>query len=282
MALAFDVHEMAKLLDALYILSAQRATVINLRGETIIGAGKDCDFCHQICETPEGRRDCFISDTTALAHAAKCNDVAYSYRCHAGLCEILIPIRYNNKLIAALMLGQFLDDSSVDEQWEYVKNVCSGRFDITSLQHAFFKLPRITKKEIDAYTQIVTTFSTYIQLKSFIEEKSNDIIMQLNNYIKAYYHEDISLRQICMELGISKSALCKTVKTELDCSVMQLIRKYRMEEAARLLSSTSLPIAQIAYQVGYSDSNYFSRRFLSFYGISPKKYRDRHLKTINK
>ena len=46
-----------------------------------------------------------------------------------------------------------------------------------------------------------------------------------------------------------------------------------MEHARDLLQHTEMTIAQISEQSGYSDLFYFSKRFKSFWGVSPSRYR---------
>ena len=48
----------------------------------------------------------------------------------------------------------------------------------------------------------------------------------------------------------------------------------RLKNAEELLKSDmSLSVTEIAYASGFNDSNYFSEKFKSYYGVSPKKYR---------
>ena len=47
----------------------------------------------------------------------------------------------------------------------------------------------------------------------------------------------------------------------------------RMEKAKKLLKTTSLFSGEIASQVGYKDSHYFSFVFKKTQGVSPREYR---------
>ena len=49
----------------------------------------------------------------------------------------------------------------------------------------------------------------------------------------------------------------------------QFIRSIRLQKAMKLLKSTDLTVSEIAYDVGFTDPNYFSRTFLEEYGIRP-------------
>ena len=47
-----------------------------------------------------------------------------------------------------------------------------------------------------------------------------------------------------------------------------------MNVAAGLLANFDIRIAEVAEQVGYTDSNYFSQIFKKIMGITPKEYRN--------
>ena len=57
---------------------------------------------------------------------------------------------------------------------------------------------------------------------------------------------------------------------------MAYLRRMRVEQMARLLSTTDLTIAEAARSVGWVDANYASRCFHSRYGISPTEFRRQH------
>jgi len=58
-------------------------------------------------------------------------------------------------------------------------------------------------------------------------------------------------------------------------SLQDFIAALRMEKARELLSATDMPVREIGEAVGYGDQNYFSRRFKSIVGCSPREYRRR-------
>jgi AraC-like DNA-binding protein len=45
-----------------------------------------------------------------------------------------------------------------------------------------------------------------------------------------------------------------------------------MKQAAYLLSTGKLSIAEVGYQVGYNAPSYFSSSFNAYFGMSPKAY----------
>ena len=53
------------------------------------------------------------------------------------------------------------------------------------------------------------------------------------------------------------------------------IKRLRLEYASELLRTSTLPISEICYISGFNDTSYFCRSFLSHFGISPLKYRNK-------
>ncbi len=54
----------------------------------------------------------------------------------------------------------------------------------------------------------------------------------------------------------------------------RFLRELRLEEGARLLRESNLPIKEIAHRIGYSDPVAFHRAFLKKKGETPARYRD--------
>ena len=49
----------------------------------------------------------------------------------------------------------------------------------------------------------------------------------------------------------------------------------RINRACMLLRQTDKPVTEIAFDVGFNDSNYFTRQFRKATGFSPREYRKR-------
>ena len=62
-------------------------------------------------------------------------------------------------------------------------------------------------------------------------------------------------------------------KKETGDTVSRFIRNYRMEQAKKLLSDTSMKIVQICKETGFSNVSYFCKNFREYCGFSPEQYR---------
>jgi AraC-like DNA-binding protein len=56
-------------------------------------------------------------------------------------------------------------------------------------------------------------------------------------------------------------------------SPQRFFRQQRLEQAARMLTETDLPLAAIASDLAFADPFHFSRQFRQYHGISPSAYR---------
>ena len=59
---------------------------------------------------------------------------------------------------------------------------------------------------------------------------------------------------------------------------MEYITNKRIERAKEMLEKTSMTISEIAEQVSYEDSNYFSAFFKRRVGLAPREYRIKYQK----
>lgn len=77
---------------------------------------------------------------------------------------------------------------------------------------------------------------------------------------------------ITKEMGISRSLLHLKLKRITDCSATEFVRTVRLREAVKLISEGKCNISEAAYQTGFSNPAYFSKRFKELFGKSPRDY----------
>lgn len=93
-----------------------------------------------------------------------------------------------------------------------------------------------------------------------------------------YDDEDFGCPELCEALHMSRSHVHRKIKKALNTSTSGFILRVRMEKARESLLKDNHNISSIAYMVGFSDANYFSRLFSAFYGVSPTQYRQSLMK----
>ena len=85
--------------------------------------------------------------------------------------------------------------------------------------------------------------------------------------------QHIPVRQIAERFSVSETSLKNYFRGVYGQNISTWLREIRMNEAARLLSDTKRPIAEISEQVGYSNQGKFAAVFKKQLGLSPLEYR---------
>lgn len=88
-------------------------------------------------------------------------------------------------------------------------------------------------------------------------------------------NENFSAEDFAETVGMSKTHLNRKLNALTDTSANEFLRNYRLKKAARLLSSKSGNISEIAYEVGFSNPSYFAESFKKLFGYSPSEYLQR-------
>jgi AraC-like DNA-binding protein len=85
--------------------------------------------------------------------------------------------------------------------------------------------------------------------------------------------EPLSLSDVARELGLTPGHLTTVVRRRTGRTVQEWITERRMADARALLSTTDLPISEVARRVGIGDPGYFARLFRTTHGVSPRSWR---------
>ena len=135
---------------------------------------------------------------------------------------------------------------------------------------------RVTQFDENSMTNWIINMSTAIseKLRSTRNSTSRRIITDAQNIVKDRYMEpDLSLDDVCADLGVSNSYFSSSFKKETGQSFVSYLTDYRMDRAEELVLNTDEKSYKIAEKVGYQDANYFSYVFKKKFGVSPSKYR---------
>ncbi len=83
----------------------------------------------------------------------------------------------------------------------------------------------------------------------------------------------LTVPELAHGCAISISRLSHLFKDELGINVKHYRKDCRLQVAAALLVSTSMPIKEIAYTARYRHSSSFARAFKTHFGMSPARFR---------
>ncbi|ABD56892.1 helix-turn-helix domain-containing protein [Jannaschia sp. CCS1] len=104
-------------------------------------------------------------------------------------------------------------------------------------------------------------------------------VAMLQSYVQRHFSQpDLRAEHLARQFGISVRRVHQLFEPT-GHTVSEFINDLRLARAADCLGDAALArrtISEIAWQVGYSDPSYFTRRFKRRYGCSPRAYRAAH------
>lgn len=107
--------------------------------------------------------------------------------------------------------------------------------------------------------------------------KKQNFLKNLHQLLEQHYDNcDLTIEQLSQMMYLSTSQFFRKVKAYTTYNPNHYLRLYRLKKSLYLLKhASSLTITAIAYEVGFNDSNYFSRAFYQVFGYSPSQLRKR-------
>jgi sigma-B regulation protein RsbU (phosphoserine phosphatase) len=102
---------------------------------------------------------------------------------------------------------------------------------------------------------------------------SHQIINKVRIYLESNFQYQLMVEDVARKMSISPSHFKKIFKRDMGYTFTNYLNMLRIQKAKELLVKSKLSITEIAYNIGYNDSNYFSTVFKSIEGMSPREYR---------
>lgn len=110
--------------------------------------------------------------------------------------------------------------------------------------------------------------------KEPVNQLNDDFVKQAIEVITDHLDEsEFGKEDFAKEMGVSTSLLFKKIKSLTGVSIVDFIKKVRMEQALKLLKNPSLSIGDISFRCGYSTVGYFSTVFKKYFGKTPSECR---------
>jgi len=106
------------------------------------------------------------------------------------------------------------------------------------------------------------------------ESRSQVLIDKAKNYIQSHLADPhLASKEIANEIFLSRSYFLYLFKKETGQTLMEYVKLLRIERAKELLFKSNKTITDIAFEVGFNNSNHFSNIFSKVVGISALNYR---------
>lgn len=89
--------------------------------------------------------------------------------------------------------------------------------------------------------------------------------------------ESFSPTDLAGALKMSRAQFYRKIRALTNQSAGLFIRSVRLQRASKLLQHGDDSITEIAFKVGFSSHAYFTKCFSEYFGLSPKKFKQKHL-----
>lgn len=104
----------------------------------------------------------------------------------------------------------------------------------------------------------------------------NKAIRVVKNWISVHYDSDLDMSALAELVYLNPNYLSRLFKLETGESLTGYLIHTRMQKAKELLvDQMELKIYEIAEQIGYNDSTYFTKLFKKMTGYTPLEYRNK-------
>jgi DNA-binding response OmpR family regulator len=123
----------------------------------------------------------------------------------------------------------------------------------------------LRKKFSQQTTFIPEDIATNVVDQSFLQRAKGIIEEHLSD-------SDFTVKDFAQEIGFSRIHLYRKIHALTDHSTQDFIRIIRLQKAAYLLSHSEATVSEIAYEVGFNNLSYFTRRFREHFGMIPSKF----------
>ena len=103
-------------------------------------------------------------------------------------------------------------------------------------------------------------------------DEYSQIMQSAVKYINNTFATDISLTDLSLKFGLSKSFFSRKFKEITGFGVSEYITLVRIKNAEKMLCENKISVTDVAFACGFNDCSYFAATFKRIMGITPHKF----------
>ena len=274
----FNKEKLTQVLSDFYHSTGIAVGLYDASNQSIVGAPSfHSPYCTYIRNRGECLQNCNQSNLIHLKEVFSTRQIS-RYTCHAGLMETILPVIYEDVLIAYIQIGQFRDAENRYSSTERLPRVAEQYgFSPEQLLALYEKLPLVSEEKLHSLYHIVDILVKSFWQDGLIAYNRSMLSVKIERYIDEHLEEKIGLNEICNEFFLSKNAVYRLFHDEFHSTVNDFIITKRLKRAQELLQTKpELNVTQISSICGFPDYNYFIRLFKKQVGVTPFQFRKHH------
>ena len=270
MDIMYDKSEIDKVLADIYRLIKLPISLFDkdMKLLTTPKIGKMTDYCNFI-RANGGTKGCINSDETGCQKCLE-SGKSMTYRCHAGICETITPLKFENLVIGYIIFGQYRLTDETEEILSYARR---NDLDENLLLKHYENLTVLDEDMIDSICRVLQSCILGFYLKNAVSVVRSELSNKIKDYIENSVGEKLTVEKLCAKFFINKKQLYSLFKRNFGKTVKQYLFDTQIAKAKHLLSSSDISVTEVAEKAGFSDYNNFIQRFKKEVGLTPLRYR---------
>lgn len=260
MAVHYHIEKLNALLQNLAGVLHVSILILDQSGNILSRIYDPNDYCSHLQVLDGIRPKCQACDRQIVARC-KASQRIEKHLCHAGLCDLAMPIIKDGTILAYVVLGRI----------RTARSPAQSRYqDIpTETESCYRNIPYFSDSQLEHLTQLLPE----IVLSGAITVEYDAFEDNIVPYITQHLDLPLSVPFLCRRYHLSKNTLYRYFREHFDCSIGKYITHIRIERAKELLAQTDQAITAIAEQVGIENYTYFCKVFKQKAGQTPTEYR---------
>ncbi len=121
--------------------------------------------------------------------------------------------------------------------------------------------------------------NTVRELEVRMSPRELNCLYEARDYLAQHFVAPPTISKLARMVGINQTKLKSSFKRVVGMTVYNFIIQRRMQRAADLLLTDDYSISEVSYLVGYDYPANFSFAFKKHFGVLPKAWRDRHVRS---
>lgn len=229
--------------------------------------------CRQVKTGPHGWR-CYAFEVTRLRATWRQWPHGRVHCCHAGMIEWMVPVSYDDELVAVLFAGQARAETACCDVVEARSPATLSADDQARLlpthpDHAPMVLELLRQlaarlRQIMADAPSSTARQRPVrtrraQIDRFIHERSRE--------------PGLAIADLAVALHLSPGRTAHVVRDLYGQTFVQMLTAARLTTACQLLHTSDWSVLAVADAAGFSDLAHFHRVFKQHLGTTPRRYR---------
>lgn len=213
------------------------------------------------------------------------HDSPFETICYCGYTDLVIPVKFNGKVVAAVCVGGY--ESSRETAERRIKKQSKRYSRQEDLLLAKYQASITAKTDLPTMKKLCSVIADFLLMyyamlhssglvsempKYLAEPATLYLLNNIDHFIQTHYSTNISLDDIAEYCNCSRSYISHIFKKNMNRSISTYINEVRISHAKRILLEES-SITKTAEACGFTSPSYFSSVFSGLVGISPSQYR---------